>query len=47
MLNNINIFHPVLDLAKLKKVDSGYLKKRASPKLVKHYDYNVIIVGER
>jgi hypothetical protein len=37
----------VLDLAKLKKGDSVYFTKRASPKLVKRYNYNVIIVKGR
>jgi hypothetical protein len=35
-------------MAKLKKGDSIYFfkKKRASPKLVKHYNYNVIIIRD-
>jgi hypothetical protein len=37
----------VLDLAKLKKGDSIYFKKKNSPKLAERYDYSVIIVGGR
>jgi hypothetical protein len=39
----------MLDLEKLKKGDSIYFiyfKKRASPKLVKRYNYNIIILGD-
>jgi hypothetical protein len=36
----------VLDLAKLKKGDSIYFKKRTSPKLAEGYDYSVIIVRD-
>jgi hypothetical protein len=38
--------YAVLDLAKLKKEDSVCLKKNCAPKLVKRYNYNVIIVGD-
>jgi hypothetical protein len=37
----------VLDLAKLKMEDSVYFLKRVSPKLIKRYNYNVIIVEGR
>jgi hypothetical protein len=38
----------VLDLAKLKKGNSIYFKKkRTSSKLAERYDYSVIIVGGR
>jgi hypothetical protein len=35
----------VLDLAKLRRGTLFPLKKRAFPKLVKHYNFNVILVG--
>jgi hypothetical protein len=35
----------VVDLAKLKR-KTVYFKKREYPKLIKNYNYNVIIVGD-